>query len=83
MTVVVEHDSEVAHTLAHAIGGECTILSGLDQVRRHLDEHPRENVVVLGVSVDTQAAFSFARSVRVPPVIGVDAVDRVDDLVER
>jgi pilus assembly protein CpaE len=77
MTVVVEHDSEVAHTLANAIGGECTILSGLDQVRRHLDEHPRENVVVLGVSVDTQAAFSFARSVRVPnPALGVVLVRR-------
>ena len=60
MTVVVDHDTETAQTLANAIGGDCSLLTGLDQVRRHLKENPRENVVVLGVTVDTEAAFNFA-----------------------
>ena len=77
MTVVVDHDLETAQTLANAIGGECALLTSLDQVRRHLEDHPRENVVVLGVTVDVQAAFSFARAVRTQnPALGVILVRR-------
>ena len=77
MTVVVDHDTDTGHTLANAIGGEVSLLTGLDQVRRHLEEHPRENVVVLGVTVDTQAAFHFARAARVQnPALGVILVRR-------
>ena len=77
MTVVVDHDTEASQTLAAAIGGECSLLTGLDQVRRHLEEHPRETVVVLGVTVDAQAAFHFARAARVQnPALGVIMVRR-------
>jgi len=77
MTVVVDHDSDTAQTLANAIGGDCSLLSGLDQVRRHLEDHPRENVVVLGVTVDTQAAFHFAGAIRGQnPALGVILVRR-------
>ena len=77
MTVVVDHDTEAAQTLAAAIGGDCALLSGLDQVRRHLEENPRETVVVLGVTVDAQAAFHFARAVRVQnTALGVIMVRR-------
>jgi pilus assembly protein CpaE len=77
MTVVVEHDTDNAHTLANAIVGGATLLTGLDQLRRHLDETPRENVVVLGVTIDALAAFTFARSVRGSnPALGVILVRR-------
>src|SRR3990170_6779042 len=77
MTVVVDHDAETAQTLAAAIGGDCTLLSGLDQVRRHLEDVPRETVVVLGVTVDTQAAFHFAKAIRTQnPALGVILVRR-------
>jgi pilus assembly protein CpaE len=77
MTVVVDHDTDTAQTLANAIGGDCSLLTGLDQVRHHLEEHAKENVVVLGVTVDTEAAFNFARAVRgMNPALGVILVRR-------
>lgn len=77
MTVVVDHDTENAQTLANAIVGGATILPGLDQLRRHLEDNPRENVVVLGVTVDASAAFSFSVSARVAnSALGVILVRR-------
>lgn len=83
MTVVVDHDIDNAQLLANAIGGECSLLTALDQVRRHLEEHPRENVVVLGVTVDTQAALHFAKVARgQDPALGVILVrQRLDTSV--
>jgi hypothetical protein len=63
MTVVVDNDPDNAHTLANAIVGGATTLPSLDHLRRHLDENPRENVVVLGVTVDAGACVQL-RSVR-------------------
>ena len=54
MTVVVDNDTDDAHTLANAIVGGATTLPSLDHLRRHLEENPRENVVVLGVTVDAR-----------------------------
>jgi pilus assembly protein CpaE len=77
MTVVVDNDTDNAHTLANAIVGGATTLPSLDHLRRHLDENPRENVVVLGVTVDAGAAFNFARSARVTnSALGVILVRR-------
>jgi pilus assembly protein CpaE len=77
MTVVVDHDTEGAQTLANAIVGGATILPGVDHLRRYLAESPRENVIVLGVTIDINAAFDFARALRISdPALGVILVRR-------
>jgi pilus assembly protein CpaE len=77
MTLVVDHDVDGAQTLAAAISSDVTILPGLDHVRRHLEENPRESVVVLGVTIDAEAAFRFAETSRVHnPALGVILVRR-------
>ena len=77
MTVVVDHDADSAHVLANAVGHGATILLGLEHLRHHLQENPREDVVVLGVTIDAQAAFRFAETARIQnPALGVVLVRR-------
>ncbi len=77
MTVVVDHDAEAAQTLAAAIGGDCALLTGPRPGAASPGGAPRETVVVLGVTVDTQAAFHFAEAIRIQnPALGVILVRR-------
>lgn len=77
MTVVVDHDVANAKILATAIGPGTAVLEGMEFVRDHLHEHPNENVIVLGVTIDADAAFRFAASARTTnPSLGVILVRR-------
>jgi pilus assembly protein CpaE len=77
MTVLVDHDARAAETLASALGPGTTILTSVDGLGRHLDEHPDEAVVVLAASVDGRAAFEFAERMRVSrPALGVILIRR-------
>lgn len=80
MTVIVSLDRSKAETLRTAIGPEAEILDSLQDISRHLAEHPAESVIVVAPSVDTDAALSLAESLRVAkPHIGVVLVrQRVD-----
>ncbi len=77
MTVIVELDSGTAEALTSAVGGNTTVVAGLEQVRRHLDTHPGEYAVILGSSVDLAAGVALADTLRVTkPALGVILVRR-------
>ena len=53
------------------------MLSSIDDVRRHIEAHPGEDAVVLGPSVDQEAAFVLSDSMRISkPSLGVVLVRR-------
>jgi pilus assembly protein CpaE len=77
MTVIVELDHAAAEALHTAVGNAATIVPGLEQLRRHLENHPGEYVVILGPSVDISAAVALADTLRVTkPTLGVILVRR-------
>jgi pilus assembly protein CpaE len=77
MSVIVEPDPTRAETLRSALGPSVLVLPGVDDLRRHLDAHPGEDTVVLGASVDQDAAFALADSMRIHrPSLGVVLVRR-------
>jgi pilus assembly protein CpaE len=77
MSVIVEPDPTRAETLRSALGPSVLVLVSLDDVRRHLDAHPGEDAVVLGASIDQDAAFVLADSMRINrPSLGVVLVRR-------
>jgi pilus assembly protein CpaE len=77
MSVIVEPDPTRAETLRSALGPSVLVLVSLDDVRRHLDVHPGEDAVVLGASIDQDAAFVLADSMRINrPSLGVVLVRR-------
>ncbi len=80
MTTIVEHDPSLVELFRSTIGAGVTVLSSLDQLRRHLDAQPSEYAVVLGPSVDLTAATALAETVRVTrPALSVILVrKRVD-----
>lgn len=80
MTVIVSLDRSKAETLRTAIGPEAQILGSVQDVARHLTDHPAESVIVVASSIDVDAALSLAESLRVSkPHIGVVLVrQRVD-----
>ena len=46
--LIVDHDSGAAETLKGALGGEATVLTSVDALRRHLETDLTEDCVVLG-----------------------------------
>ncbi len=77
MTVIVEIDPGTAEALQSAVGQGTAIVTGLEQVRRHLDVHPGEYAVILGPSVDLAAGVALADTLRVAkPALGVILVRR-------
>ena len=77
MTVIVELDRGTADSLHSAVGTAAVVVPGLEQLRRHLDEHPTEYAVVLGPSVDLSAGVALADTLRVSkPALGVILVRR-------
>ena len=65
MSVIVEADPTRAETLRSALGPGVLVLKTLDDLRRHLEAHPGEDAVVLGPSVDQDAAFHLSDSMRI------------------
>jgi pilus assembly protein CpaE len=77
MSVIVEPDPTRAETLRSALGPTVLVLTSIDDLRRHLDTRPTEDVVVLGASIDQDAAFALADGMRINrPTLGVVLVRR-------
>jgi pilus assembly protein CpaE len=77
MTVIVDHDPQNADALAAAVGPGTLVLGAMDQLSRHLDDNPGEDVVVLASTIDSAVAFHFAELARVTnPALGVVMVRR-------
>jgi pilus assembly protein CpaE len=77
MPVIVENAQAAAEALQSAVGAGSTVVSGLEQVRRHLEVHPDEYAVILGSSVDLSAGVALADALRVSkPALGVILVRR-------
>jgi len=77
MTTIVERDPTLVELFRGTIGPSVTVLESLDQLRRHLDAQPGEYAVVLGPSVDIDAAGGLAETLRVSrPALSVILVRR-------
>ena len=77
MSVIVESEPTRAETLRSALGPGVPVLVSLDDLRRHLEGHPAEDAVVLGSSIDQEAAFALADAMRISrPSLGVVLVRR-------
>jgi len=83
MTTIVERDPSLVELFRSTVGSSVTVLESLDQLRRHLDAQPGEYAVVLGPSVDIDAASRLAETLRVSrPALSVVLVrKRVDTSV--
>ena len=77
MPLIVDHDSGAAETLKGALGGEATVLTSVDALRRHLETDVSEDCVVLGPGVDQATALRLAEDLRLTrPTLGVVLVRR-------
>lgn len=65
MPTIVEAGVANADAFTSAIGGHARRVSNLEELKRGLAEDPHEYAVVLGPSVDLDAATAFADSLRV------------------
>jgi pilus assembly protein CpaE len=65
MPLIVESNSATAEVIASVSGPGTVLLANLDELRRALAEHPDEHAVVLGPSVDMDAAAALAENLRV------------------
>jgi len=75
--LIVDHDSGAAETLKGALGGEATVLSSVDALRRLLETDVSEDCVVLGPGVDQATALRLAEELRLTrPTLGVVLVRR-------
>jgi pilus assembly protein CpaE len=81
MTVLVEPEAALAETLAFAIGGAVTVLDGVHEVNRRLEQEPGELLVVLGPNVEQSLAFGLAEDLRLNrPYVGVVLLRRRVDV---
>lgn len=78
--VIVDHDAAVAESLRANLDVTAKVLTNIDGLRRHLDTHQDSNVVVIGPSIEQEAAFRVADTMRIArPALGVILVrKRVD-----
>ena len=77
MTAIVEFDPIGAESLRGAVGADAVVLPDLEALRGYLDETLWEDTVLLGPSVDQEAAFELADRMRVSrPSLGVVLVRR-------
>jgi pilus assembly protein CpaE len=75
--LIVDHDPGAAETLKGALGGEATVLTSVDALRRHLETDLTEDCVVLGPGVDQVTALRLAEDLRLTrPTLGVVLVRR-------
>ena len=76
-TVIVDPDVTAAETLNTALGGLAAVLPSLDHLRRYLETEPLVTAVIVGASLDQDAALRFTESQRVSrPTLGVVLVRR-------
>ncbi len=72
MTVIVDHDATTAEQFRPALSVDSPVLHSIDSLLRYLEEHPHEDVVVLGPSIDAGVAFDLAETLRVTrPTLGI------------
>jgi pilus assembly protein CpaE len=77
MTLIVDNDPTTASTLRTALDPSAEIVLGIEAVRRHLDLHPDVDAIVAGPTVDAEAAFRLAETLRiVRPTLGVVLIRR-------
>jgi pilus assembly protein CpaE len=77
MTLIVDNDPTTAETLRAALDPSADIVLGIEAVRRHLDLHPDIDAIVAGPTVDADAAFRLAETLRIArPTLGVVLVRR-------
>ncbi len=77
MTAIVDLDATTAETIRSALGPESQVLPSLEALRRHLETQFAEDTVVLGPTVDVNAAMTLAQSMRVTrPSLAVILVRR-------
>ncbi|MFL6139672.1 MAG: CpaE family protein [Frankiaceae bacterium] len=77
MTLIVDNDPTTAQTLQQALDPTAEIVLGIEAVRRHLDLHPDVDAIVAGPTVDADAAFRLAETLRiVRPTLGVVLIRR-------
>jgi pilus assembly protein CpaE len=80
MTVIVDATLANAEELAAHVEPAATPLAGIDALRRHLDQHPDEDVAVLGPNLDADTALGLAEDMRISrPSFGVVLVRRQVD----
>jgi len=79
MTTICDLDPTIV-TALHSAVGEAVVTTSLDQLRYYLDSWPDEDTVVLGPSIDLNAALRLAETMRVlRPSLGVILVrQRID-----
>lgn len=65
MPTIVESQQSSADTFATTVGGHPTLVASLEQLKQHLATNPEEYAVVLGTSVDLEAAAALADTLRV------------------
>lgn len=76
MTTICDLDPSVA-TALHGAVGDGHVLFSVEELRLWLEGNPGESTVVLGSSVDEQAAYRLADSLRIArPALGVVLVRR-------
>lgn len=72
MTLLWDNDPASEDRYGYAVGGDIQRLDTPVALTRHLDDSPRENLVLIGPEVDTQAACALSEAVRVQrPDVGV------------
>jgi pilus assembly protein CpaE len=75
--LIVDHDSGAAETLKGALGGEASVFTSVDALRRHLETDLTEDCVVLGPGVDQTTALRLTEDLRLTrPTLGVVLVRR-------
>jgi pilus assembly protein CpaE len=80
MTLIVDATLAGAEELAAHVEPNATPLAGIEALRRHLDQHPNEDVAVLGPNVDAEAALALAEEMRIArPSFGVVLIRRQVD----
>jgi Anion-transporting ATPase len=72
MPLIVESNPANAEVIASISGAHTVVVSNLDELRRIMADHPDEHAIVLGPTVDMEAAASLAETLRVSrPAVSV------------
>ncbi len=72
MPLIVESNPANAEVIASVSGAHTVVVSNLDELRRIMGDHPDEHAIVLGPTVDMEAAASLAETLRVSrPAVSV------------
>jgi len=83
MPIIVESQPATAETFVSAIGGRAAVVANLEELKRGLTADDQEFAIILGPSVDLEAAAALATTLRVtrPPTSVILIRRRVDTSV--